>query len=64
MLTLSWGDVDLKRREVSITKSLYLGEESGTKTEGSERVIKVHPNVVDILEAIKPLHVTEKSFVS
>jgi integrase len=62
-LALSWGDVDLKRREVSITKSLYLGEESGTKTEGSERVIKVHPNVVDILEAIKPLHVTEKSFV-
>jgi len=62
-LALYWGDVDLKRGEISITKSLYLGEESGTKTEGSERVIKVHPNVVDVLKAIKPLHVTEKSFV-
>jgi integrase len=62
-LGLCWGDGDLMRGEVSITKSLYLGEESGTKTEGSERVIKVHPNVVGVLKAIKPLHVTEKSFV-
>jgi len=62
-LALCWGDMDLKRGEVSITKSLYLGEESGTKTEGSERVIKIHPNVVDVLKAIKPLHVTEKSLV-
>src|SRR5262245_16823711 len=60
-LALYWGDLDLRRGEISITKSLYLGEESGTKTEGSERVIKVLPGVVDILKAIKSQHATEKT---
>ena len=58
-LGLCWNDVDLRRGEISIFKSRYLGEESGTKTEGSERVIRLHPNVSDILKAIKPLHVSE-----
>src|SRR4029453_7505760 len=56
-LALCWSDVDLKRGEISITKSRYLGKQSGTKTEGSERVIKVLPSVVGVLKAIKPLHV-------
>ena len=60
-LGLCWGDVDLRRGELSISKSRYLGAESGTKTEGSERVIKLHPSVVDVLKVIKPLHVTEDS---
>jgi integrase len=58
-LGLSWGDVDLRRGEISISKSRYLGQESGTKTEGSERVIKLLPSVVDVLKVIKPLHFTE-----
>jgi integrase len=58
-LGLCWNDVDLRRGEISILKSRYLGEESGTKTEGSERVIKVLPSVVNVLRAIKPLHVAE-----
>jgi integrase len=58
-LGLCWNDVDLRRGEISILKSRYLGEESGTKTEGSERVIRLHPKVRDILKAIKPLHVDE-----
>jgi len=58
-LGLYWSDVDLRRGEISILKSRYLGAESGTKTEGSERVIKLHPNVAGILKAIKPLHVAE-----
>jgi integrase len=45
-LGLCWGDVDLRRGEISISKSRYLGAESGTKTAGSERVIKLHPSVV------------------
>jgi integrase len=45
-LGLCWGDVDLRRGEISISKSRYLGKESRTKTEGSERVIKVLPNLV------------------
>jgi integrase len=60
-LGLCWGDVDLRRGEISISKSRYLGAESGTKTEGSERVIKLHATVVDVLKSIKPLHVTEDS---
>jgi integrase len=58
-LALFWSDVDLRRGEISISKSRYLGEESGTKTEGSERVIKIHPSVVEVLRTIKPLYVTE-----
>ena len=34
-LGLYWSDVDLRRGEISILKSRYLGAESGTKTEGS-----------------------------
>jgi integrase len=60
-LALCWGDIDLRRGEISITKSRYLGEESGTKTEGSERVIKLHPSVIEVLRAIKPMHVTEET---
>ena len=58
-LGLSWGDVDLRRGEISISKIRYLGKESGTKTQGSERVIKIHPKVVDVLKTAKPLHVAE-----
>jgi integrase len=62
-LALTWGDVGLRRGEISIEKSLYLGAEAGTKTPGSERVIKIHPRVVDVLRQAKPLHVTESSYV-
>ncbi len=62
-LALRWGDVDLRRGEISITKSLYLGEEARTKTPGSDRTIKLHPTVVNVLRSIKPLHVSEKSYV-
>ena len=53
-LGLCWGDVDLRRGEISISKSRYLGEESGTKTQGSERVIKVLPNVVEVQRPSSP----------
>src|SRR5262249_35075963 len=62
-LGLCWNDVDLRRGEISILKSRYLGEESGTKTQGSERLIKLHPNVSNVLKAIKPLHVAEDTSV-
>ena len=62
-LGLAWGDVDLRRGEISISKSHYLGAQSGTKTEGSERVIKLFPSVVDILKVIKLLHVAEDTQV-
>jgi integrase len=62
-LALCWEDVDLRRGEISITKSLYLGEEASTKTQGSERTIKLHPTVVGVLQRLKPLHVSETTYV-
>src|SRR5262249_37406899 len=54
-LALRWGDIDLKRREIVITKSRYLDEEAGTKTAGSEREIRLLPKLAELLSTIKPL---------
>jgi integrase len=62
-LALRWGDVDLTRRELIITKSRYLDEEAGTKTAASERTITVIKDLADVLATIKPLHVTEEAHV-
>lgn len=56
---LRWGDIDLKRRELSISKSHYLDEEASTKIAGSEREIRLLPEVAAVLNSIKPLHVME-----
>ena len=62
-LALRWGDIDLARRELIITKSRYLDEESGTKTAASERTITIMKDLAALLATIKPLHVTEQSHV-
>jgi integrase len=62
-LALRWGDVDLRRGELSISKSRYLDSEGAPKTAGSEREITFLDSVVEILRAIKPLHVTEDEHV-
>jgi len=62
-LALRWGDVDLKRREIQITKSRYLDKEAGTKTAASEREIKILPKLAEVLSEIKPLDVTEETHV-
>jgi integrase len=62
-LALRWGDVDLRRREVMITKSRYLDEEAGTKTAASERTIRLLQDLANLLATIKPLHVTEETHV-
>ncbi len=62
-LALRWGDVDLYRRELVINKSRYLDEEAGTKTAASERTIRVLRELADLLETMKPLHVTEQTHV-
>src|SRR6266436_4561127 len=36
---LTWADVDLERRTISISKSRYMGSESAPKTSGSSRII-------------------------
>jgi integrase len=62
-LALQWGDIDLRRREISISKSLYLEEEGSTKTGGSERQIRIVADVAECLKKTKPLHVTEDTYV-
>jgi len=62
-LALRWGDIDLRRGEISITKSRYMHAEGATKTAGSERVIRMMPSLVQLLRTTKPLHVTEEDHV-
>jgi integrase len=62
-LALQWGDIDLRRRAISISKSLYLEEEGSTKTGGSERQIRIVADVAEYLKKTKPLHVTEDTYV-
>ncbi len=56
-LALRWEDIELKHGFLSISKSRYLGTENSPKTPGSEREIRLLPGVVEVLRAIKPLHV-------
>jgi len=60
---LKWGDVDLKHETVEIQRSRHLGVEDLPKTPGSQRTIHLLPNVVGILQSIKPLHATEGEYV-
>jgi integrase len=62
LLALRWGDVDLKAGFISITKSRYL-DENATKTAGSDREVRLMPGVAEVLENLKPLHVTEADHV-
>jgi len=61
-IALRWGDIDLKTGTLSITKSRYFGADNPTKTAASEREIAILPAVIDVLRAMKPLHVTEDDF--
>ncbi len=62
-LALRWGDVDLTRGFISISKSRYMSDEGSPKTAGSHREITLLPGVVEALKRIKPLRVTEDSYV-
>ncbi len=49
---LTWADVDLERRTISISKSRYMGTESAPKTSGSKRAIIVAEQVADVLKIL------------
>ena len=51
-LALRWRDIDFNRREISISKSRYMGHESATKTAGSEREIRLLPGVAQELRTL------------
>jgi integrase len=60
---LRLSDVDLRLGTVSITKSRSEQHEAAPKTEKSARVIKLLPNVLEVLRAIpQPLHADENTY--
>ena len=56
-LALRWEDIDIKHGFLSISKSRYKNDENPTKTAGSEREIRLLSGVIDVIRAVKPLHV-------
>jgi integrase len=52
LLALTWKDVDLKARTVSITKSRYMGNFGLPKTSGSNRQIQISEPVIKALELL------------
>jgi integrase len=62
-LALRWGDIDLNRQQISISKSRVLDEDAATKNAASEREIRVRAEIIKELARIKPLRVTEDTHV-
>jgi len=60
---LRWGAVDLRAGTVTVRISRSRGEDNPPKTKNSQRTITLQPNVVAVLHAAQPLHVTPESFV-
>ena len=53
---LRWSDVDVKIGTIDIRRSRVLWQEAAPKTAGSERTIKVVPELHDILRPLSPVH--------
>ena len=49
---LTWDDVDLEARTISIVKSRYMGADSAPKTSQSARVITITEGVIDVLKLL------------
>ncbi len=62
-IALRWGDIDLRRAVISVTKSRYLNSENSPKTSHSEREVRLLPTVAELLTFVKPLHVTEEDYI-
>jgi integrase len=52
---LTWADVDLEARSISIGKSRYMGVDSTPKTSHSNRVIEILGAVAELLELLPSL---------
>jgi integrase len=53
---LSWDDVDLRQGIAYVNHSFVLGSLGDPKTESARRSIELHPEMVTLLKAIRPLH--------
>jgi integrase len=57
------GKVDLTSGKAMIVRSRHLGAEDAPKTRASRRTVKLLPNVVELLDAIIPLHQAPDDYV-
>src|SRR5262245_1581784 len=60
---LRWGAVDLRAGTLTVRISRSRGEDNPPKTRNSQRTVMLQPEVVAVLRAAQPLHVTPESFV-
>jgi integrase len=60
---LRWGAVDLRAGTLTVRYSRTRGEDNPPKTQNSQRTITLQPDVVAILRATQPLHLTPDTFV-
>jgi integrase len=60
---LRWGAVDLRAGTLTVRISRSRSEDNPPKTKNSQRTITLPPDVVAVLRATQPLHVTPESFV-
>ena len=63
VMGLRWGVVDLRAGTLTVRISRSRGEDNPPKTKNSQRTITLPPDVVAVLRASQPLHVTPESFV-
>jgi integrase len=60
---LRWGDVDLRTGQLDVRRSRTCHEDHPTKTEGSERTVRLPSAVVDALKRLRRMHVDPDAFV-
>lgn len=53
---LQWGDVDLTRGKLHVTRSRHLYEYGAPKTASADRWVQLFPQTVELLHAMQPLH--------
>jgi len=63
VIGLRWGVVDLRAGMLDVRYSRTRGEYNPPKTMNSQRTITLQPDVVAVLRAAQPLHVTTDTFV-
>jgi integrase len=60
---LRQGALDLRASTLTVRTSRSRGEDNPPKTKNSQRTLMLQPDVVAILRAAQPLHVTPDTFV-
>jgi len=63
LLALRWRDVDLERRGLRVTQSVYEGHFDEPKSQRSKRSVPLEAKAIEILSALKPAGVNPEALV-